>query len=591
MKKIAFFVFFLYCSLQVDSKCQTNCLQCEIDIQTHSKTCLQCERGYILIHDLQLCVKECPTNYFLDTDSNLCLNCHHSCKSCSGNHQSQCIQCHENRELFRSKFPGEGFCYCQNEIYQPQCSMLEQQGFSKIFIISTFVILILAFILSVLKLNINYFIITVVFFQDISELSLINTRYPLQLQQLLSQLREIIFNFGSFIPQIIQNNVNDLNSQLVFYGNPKFALIRDYSSLFLLNIVNYFGLFIFFLALKNIKCFNNKKVKQLLLKNKNGKLMIFQLLQGNITLLFGLYEIVNFRLQLRNELFVEMINKLFLLTFFYTNIIWNSRLLNISQSNTILEVNTKNSQTQKYEIQEYRIQQSMIITQIFNSIIINMFFSNDNLQIFLFLFVSMCQLIVNLGHFTKKNFALSYYFYHQVAKVAIICMVFYLVNFSSFKKDHPSLLTSQNILYNLQIVIQIFPIIFTAVVLYFLIKKFIPKLKQNEIKVNQEALSNSKKVKIFDQNDPPISNKFSTRVSVKDRFLSTTFNMGSSIKPLSPPKLNNEDIDTKTKLWMDSKFEKTFKQINTQNSMNTFNVKNSLAVPLSDLNLRDSINL
>ncbi|KAL4439529.1 hypothetical protein ABPG74_003931 [Tetrahymena malaccensis] len=136
----------------------------------------------------------------------------------------------------------------------------------------------------------------------------------------------------------------------------------------------------------------------------------------------------------------------------------------------------------------------------------------------------------------------------------------------------------------------IFPIIFTAVVLYFLIKKFIPKLNQN--KINQEELSNSsKQVKILDQNDPPISNKFSTRVSVKDRFLSTTFNMGNNIKQLSHLKINNEDIGTKTKLRMESQLEKTLKQMNTQNSMNGFNAKNSSVVPLSDLNLRDNINL
>ncbi|EAS03290.2 transmembrane protein, putative (macronuclear) [Tetrahymena thermophila SB210] len=170
-------------------------------------------------------------------------------------------------------------------------------------------------------------------------------------------------------------------------------------------------------------------------------------------------------------------------------------------------------------------------------------------------------------------------------------MVVYLICFSHSKKDHPSLLISENVLFTLQIMMQIFPIIFAAVVLYFLIKKFIPKVNQNEFKINQEALKSSKKVKIFDQNDPPISNKFSTRVSVKDRFLSTTFNMGSNIKPLNHEKLNNEDIGTKTKLRTDSLFEKTLKQINTQNSMNAYNVKNSSVVPLSDINLKDNINL
>ncbi|EAS03291.2 transmembrane protein, putative (macronuclear) [Tetrahymena thermophila SB210] len=392
MRKIAIFVFFLSYTLQADIQCQANCLQCKVDEYTLNKTCLQCQKDYYLIQDLLICVKECPNNYYLDTDSNLCIKCHHSCKSCSGNLQSQCLECQNNRDLFRSKFPGEGFCFCQNEIYQPSCST-KQQGFYKICQISTFVILALAFILSILELNINYFIITVAFFQDISTLSLINITYPLQLQQLFSYLSETMFNFGSFIPQIIQNNVNDLNNKLIFYGNPKFVLIKYFSPLFLLNIYNYFGLLIFFLALKKIKCFNNKKVKQLMLKNKNGMLMIFQLLQGNITLLFGLYEIINFRLQLRNEFYVEIINKLFLLTFFYTNIIWNSKLLGISQSDTILQINIKNIQNKKCQVQEYKIQQSMLVTQIINSIIINMAFQSPNLQIFLLLFVQLCQLI------------------------------------------------------------------------------------------------------------------------------------------------------------------------------------------------------
>lgn len=78
------------------TKCQdTNCNNC---LNNYQK-CDVCNSGYKLYKSQ--CVPSCPNNTY--DDNNVCKDCHSTCKSCTGNLETQCTSCKPNTYLLNNQ--------------------------------------------------------------------------------------------------------------------------------------------------------------------------------------------------------------------------------------------------------------------------------------------------------------------------------------------------------------------------------------------------------------------------------------------------------------------------------------------------------
>lgn len=69
--------------------CPSSCKNC-----SNNRTCTSCQLGlYLTPHGI--CVVKCPSNTTSDNVRFVCIDCHHSCKSCAGPMKDQCLSCFE----------------------------------------------------------------------------------------------------------------------------------------------------------------------------------------------------------------------------------------------------------------------------------------------------------------------------------------------------------------------------------------------------------------------------------------------------------------------------------------------------------------
>jgi len=75
-------------------QCSTGCKKCE----GNSDTCLICEDNYWYLDESQ-CVLSCPDGKYGDNNSKTCNQCHSSCSTCSGGLDDECTSCSSNHFL------------------------------------------------------------------------------------------------------------------------------------------------------------------------------------------------------------------------------------------------------------------------------------------------------------------------------------------------------------------------------------------------------------------------------------------------------------------------------------------------------------
>ena len=75
-----------YINYHMCRDCPEFCAEC-----TDSQTCIRCEKGAVKL-DSDTCAESCPDLTYLSDDLS-CQNCHHSCLSCNGSSEYNCIDC------------------------------------------------------------------------------------------------------------------------------------------------------------------------------------------------------------------------------------------------------------------------------------------------------------------------------------------------------------------------------------------------------------------------------------------------------------------------------------------------------------------
>lgn len=81
------------------SNCHPTCSSC---FGPRSRSCLECNSGYLLNIDTRQCSKNCPRKYYKHRESQTCRSCHHSCGTCVGPNADQCTSCSPKLQFFNN---------------------------------------------------------------------------------------------------------------------------------------------------------------------------------------------------------------------------------------------------------------------------------------------------------------------------------------------------------------------------------------------------------------------------------------------------------------------------------------------------------
>lgn len=74
-------------------------LSCSICTGPSNNNCSSCKSSYFLQPSSTICLSTCPTAYYKNTVSNVCILCDTSCSACSDTSNTQCSACNSGYYL------------------------------------------------------------------------------------------------------------------------------------------------------------------------------------------------------------------------------------------------------------------------------------------------------------------------------------------------------------------------------------------------------------------------------------------------------------------------------------------------------------
>ena len=91
---------------------EDECEECVKNSQITSNGICKCKPGFIFDSKINEC--NCPSQYYFDKTTGLCVLCHYSCKTCTGSESNQCTLC-TGENHFLNSIPGK--CICADGFY------------------------------------------------------------------------------------------------------------------------------------------------------------------------------------------------------------------------------------------------------------------------------------------------------------------------------------------------------------------------------------------------------------------------------------------------------------------------------------------